>query len=206
MTPRIHLHDDPPAYCELAVNVDGFSRLSGELRIASRSDLTKILDTAAGAASVDRSGWIVQDRGDGELALIPGSVPKAVLIADFVAELAAGLGTYNASRGGEGPMRLRIAFHHGAARTGRGGLPGEAPEMASRLADSFPVRAALAERPGVDLALILSDQMFQDTVATGERGLDRRRFARVEISEQRLQGVAWISVPDQAPRPPHTVT
>ena len=66
--------------------------------------------------------------------------------------------------------------------------------MASRLADSQPVRAALAERPGADLGLILSDRIFQDTVATGERGLDRQRFTRVKISEQRLQGVAWLAV------------
>jgi hypothetical protein len=193
MTPQLNLHD-PTAYYELAVNVDGFSRLAGEMRIATRGGLTKILDTAADAAAADRSAWIIQDRGDGELALIPESVAKAVLVADFVDELAAALGTYNASRGGEGHLRLRVALHHGAARAGRGGPPGEAPEMASRLADSQPVRAALAERPGADLALILSDRIFQDTVATGERGLDRQRFTRVEISEQRLQGVAWLAV------------
>jgi hypothetical protein len=193
MIARIHLHD-PSAYCELAINVDGFSRLTGEMRIATRGGLTKILDTAADAAAADRSAWIIQDRGDGELALIPESVAKAVLVADFVDELAAALGTVNASRGGGGHLRLRVALHHATARAGHGGPPGEAPEMASRLADSQPVRAALAERPGADLALILSDRMFQDTVATGERGLDRRRFTRVEISEQRLQGVAWLAV------------
>jgi hypothetical protein len=37
---------------------------------------------------------------------------------------------------------------------------------------------------------------FQDTAATGERGIDRRRFTRVEIDGPRLHGVVWISVPD----------
>jgi hypothetical protein len=191
---------NPSPYCELAVNVDGFSRLDGELRIATRGGLTKVLDSAAGAAAVDRSTWIIQDRGDGELALIPGSVPRVLLVADFVAELVAALGTYNASRGGEGRLRLRVALHHDGA--GRRGRPGDTPELASRLADSHAVRAALASRPDADLALILSDRTFRDTVATGERGLDRRDFTRVEIDGPRLQGVVWVSVPGEGHRVP----
>jgi hypothetical protein len=187
---------NPSPYCELAVNVDGFSRLHGDMRIATRGGLTKILDSAAGAAGVDRSTWIIQDRGDGELALIPDSVPRVLLVADFVGELVAALGTYNASLGGEGRLRLRVALHHDGAGAGRRGRPGDTPELASRLADSHPVRAALASRPDADLALILSDRTFQDTVASGEHGLDRLDFTRVEIDGPRLQGVVWVSVPD----------
>ena len=187
--------DHPAPLSALVDDLVGYSKLTGKRQAKVREELDGIRERAARAAGLDRSSWYVQDRGDGELALVPVTVPKARLVADYVRELVTELGEYNQSRNAEGRIRLRVALHHGDVR----GFAGDPTVVACRLLDSQPLRDALGGSPDADLALILSDQMYQATAAQRERGLDPRRFRRVEVRQEKFQGVGWITVFADAP-------
>jgi len=186
-------HSSP--FSVFAIDVAGYSRLPGWRQHEVRVDLAAILGRAAASAHLDRTGWSTQDKGDGELALVPANVPKAALVADYVRELVTELDRYNRSRNEQGRIRVRVAFHHGEARVDRNGFPGDAPVVACRLLDSEPAREALRAIPEAHLALILSDRMFEDTAASRERGLDPEHFRRVEVKQDKYQGVGWVTVP-----------
>jgi hypothetical protein len=194
-------HSSP--FSVFAIDVAGYSRLPGWRQHEVRVDLAAILSRAAASAHLDRAGWITQDKGDGELALVPAKVPKAALVADYVRELVTELDRYNHSRNERGRIRVRVAFHHGEARVDGGGFPGDAPVIACRLLDSKAAREALRAIPEAHLVLILSDRMFEDTAAARERGLDPGRFRRAEVRQDKYQGIGWVTVPGfSTPDPP----
>jgi hypothetical protein len=178
-------HSSP--YTELVVDLAQFSIHTGRDQAELRSELAELLDEAAEAAHLQREVWITQDRGDGELALIPAVVPKASLVADLVRELARLLHDRNRKREAAWRMRLRMALHHGEARVQGTGFPGAAAVVACRLVDSQPLRSALDAEPDAPLAVIVSHRMYEDTVAEREGGLEPADWARVEIGRGRDQ-------------------
>lgn len=191
-------HSSP--YTELVVDLAQFSIHTGRDQAELRSELAELLDEAAEAAHLQREVWITQDRGDGELALIPAVVPKASLVTDLVRELARLLHDRNRKREAAWRMRLRMALHHGEARVQGTGFPGAAAVVACRLVDSQPLRSALDAEPDAPLAVIVSHRMYEDTVAEREGGLEPADWARVEIGEDEIKPgspalVAWVTVP-----------
>jgi CspA family cold shock protein len=66
------------------------------------------------------------------------------------------------------------------------------------------VRAALTHEPETSLAVVLSDEVYQNTVAQQFRSLDPADYRRVEVRGSKYTGVGWLSAdgrwqPDQAP-------
>ncbi|MGH8931053.1 MAG: hypothetical protein ACRDZO_10625 [Egibacteraceae bacterium] len=162
------------------------------------NDLPEILAKAARLAHLDRDTWDPQLQGDGELSLVPVMVPKAQLVCDYVRELVAELNFYNRSRNEDGRIRVRVALHHGEARREGGNFAGNAPVVTCRLLESDPLKGALRAAPEANLALILSDRMFDDTVGERERGLDPAAYTRVEI-KGKWEGFGWVTVPGFPP-------
>lgn len=163
-------------------------------------DLPDILAKAARLANLDRDTWDdPQPKGDGELSLIPATVPKAQLVCDYVRELVTELNFYNRWLNEDGRLRVRVALHHGEARREQGNFPGNAPIVTCRLLDSEPLKEALRAEPKANLALVLSDRMFDDTVGERVRGLDPADYTRVEITQEKWEGVGWVTVPGFAP-------
>jgi hypothetical protein len=68
-----------------------------------------------------------------------------------------------------------------------------------RLLDSQPIRDALAEQQGADLALIVSEELYKSTVAQRFRGLESERFRQVDVRMAKFSGTAWLYVPGTQP-------
>ncbi|GAA2795222.1 hypothetical protein GCM10010470_32770 [Saccharopolyspora taberi] len=175
----------------------GDDRRQGEIQRA----LVAALTDAAERAGLDRSIWRTQPGGDGELALLPSDGTEPRLVDAFIRELDAWLDEYNHDRVAEARLRLRVAMHHGVAYPAPNGYAGKGPVVVSRLLDCRPVRDALDMDSTANLALIISEQIFKDTVYQRHTSLRPEEFVRVFVADQDkdFQAEAWVRVPRIAP-------
>jgi hypothetical protein len=180
----------------LLVSTDAVGYGSGDdLRHKSvQTGLPAVLDEAAERARLHRVGWQRQVGGDGELALLPLTESEPCVVDDYVHHLAGALGRYNRDLRPE--ARLRLAIHHGVAVQAGNGYAGQGVVAVSRLVDAPPVRAAL-EVTDADLAVILSDQVFTDTVAQYYTSVRPEAFRRVRVENKEFLEDAWLWVPDR---------
>ncbi|WP_199486963.1 hypothetical protein [Actinomadura logoneensis] len=184
----------------LAVDIQGYSRLTARDQLAAQHDLAAVLDRAADAAGMRRADWSEQVGGDGELAMLPAGTAPAVVAGDFVLGFEAALREVNAARAaavrdaverhdpargvpafGDPRLRVRLALHHGTLTAGPFGPAGDAPVVVQRLLDSAPLRRLLDD-PRRDLAVVVSDAMFADVVRSGFCSLPESAFQPVRVT------------------------
>jgi hypothetical protein len=183
---------DPLPATLLALDAKGYSRLPTLSHLEVRNGIREIVAEGFRRAHIDPVAVARQDTGDGVLAVIPAHVPKAAVVADLVRELGVALAAYNRPRNADGRLRLRLALHHGDVLIDGTGFAGEAPIVVTRLVDAPAVRAALDDDPRLDLALILSERLFQDTVVERFRGLDPADFTSVRVESDKFRATAWL--------------
>jgi hypothetical protein len=189
---------DAYPFTVVAADISAWSGRPSLLQLELRAGLIEVLEEACRAAALDRARWRRQDKGDEELALVPADVPVAAVVADLTRELGTALARYNRSRNHLGRMRLRVAMHHGNAHIDGTGFAGPAPVVASRLLDAQQLRQALNVADDADLALIVSDYVYEHAVRERYRGLDPDAFQRVQVEVKRFTAVAWVHVPGRA--------
>ncbi|MPZ85162.1 MAG: hypothetical protein GEV28_34165 [Actinophytocola sp.] len=173
----------------IAVDIEAFSKLGVLEQAAAQVLLAQVLDEAASAAGLDREDWYRQPRGDGELAVLPGHVDVAWVMARFIHHLAHALDRLPSDSRPHANLRLRVAMHHGPLTAGQFGPVGTAPIVACRLLDARQTKAALAADPGCRLVLVISRQLFQDVVATRFHGLLPERFRPIRAL---IKGTVYI--------------
>jgi hypothetical protein len=179
----------------------GFSRHGALVQLAWRRGIRETLAAAMRAAGVPEDAYRAEDRGDGFLVLVAGTVPKPTVVADVVRELASRLDEHNRTANAEGRIRLRVSVHQGDVVLDETGFAGDAVIVASRLIDARPIRAVFEADDGVDLAVIVSDAIFRSTVVERFRGLDPAVFEHVEITMRKYAGEAWVHVPRRTVAP-----
>lgn len=179
----------------LGIDMQGYGSRPGGRHAEFQHDLVTLLDQAAARAGLDRDRWSVQRSGDGEFAVLPAGQAEGSVIDDFVRELAGGLSRRNEHRTAPGRIRLRLAVHFGPVESAPNGFAGDGPVVVGRLLDSRPLRRALAADMGADLAVILSRQVYADTVAAEMTDLRPADFAEVHIEAKEFTDSAWIRVP-----------
>ncbi|MBW4719907.1 hypothetical protein KZQ38_22215 [Saccharothrix sp. SC076] len=188
----------------VAVDVEGYSKLDALDQALAQTRLGEVLDTAADHAGLDRAQWYRQERGDGELAVLPADTDTAWVVAHFTEGIA---GALRDLRAAGTPMRLRLAMHGGTLTAGRFGLVGQAPIVTCRLLDSRVARRALADGDG-DLALVISGRLYEDVVLTRFHALDPTRFrpTRFSVKGAGYSGYVCAGEPrGDAPRTPGDV-
>lgn len=181
----------------LLVAIDAKSYGSGDdqRHDAIQNGLLVVLDEAAAEAHLARADWLKQPAGDSELAVLPPAEPEPRVVADFVYKLAAALRHHNRDLQAARRLRLRLAIHHGTAMPSSNGFSGQGIVVVSRLVDSPPLRTALAVS-GADLAVIVSRQVFMDTVVQGHTSLEPTALRKVTVRNKEFVDDAWIWVPD----------
>jgi len=163
-----------------AVDIEGFSSQHTLAQVLMQADLGWVLDTAANRAHLDRARWHLQERGDGELAVLPSDTDGPRLIADYPREVERALSELNDDR--RRRIRIRIAMHHGTLVQGRRfGPAGQGPVVVSRLLESDELRKYLAQRPELDLVLIVSASLYHDVIETRLHRLDPAEFTPIDI-------------------------
>lgn len=179
-----------------AVDIEGFSSLHALDQLQMQADLGQVLDVAAARAGLDRAVWQVQERGDGELAVLPPDTDGPRLIADYPRELTGALSTLNRER--RRRLRIRVAIHHGTLVRGRFGPVGQGPVVVSRLLDSDELRGYLAQRTELDLVLMVSASLHHDVIETCLRRLDPAEFVCADVHAKGRPYPAYIHCADRS--------
>ncbi len=177
-------------------DVEGF----GDLRRTNRDQVTVregLYRIVAGAFLHAGIPWDVsacQDRGDGIFVLLKPEVPKSLLVESLPTALVAELSAHNAGHRRQEQIRLRMVLHAGEVNYDEHGVTAASVNLAFRLLDAEPLKAALAASPGV-LAIIVSSWFFEEVVrhiATE----DAARYRHVAVTVKETTTTGWICLPD----------
>ncbi|WP_435135243.1 hypothetical protein [Actinacidiphila sp. bgisy144] len=182
----------------LAVDVEQYSRFDTRTQSAVQADLVRMLDEAAAATGLDRTTWARQPQGDMEFAVLPETTPETSVLGPFVHHLGARLADRNA-RSAAPRVRLRLAVDIGVAADAALGHAGPAPVAVARYVNAYQLKEALAALTTADLAVIVSDRLYQDVVRSGLVGLDPAQYVRVHVQVKEFGGYGWIRVPGHTP-------
>lgn len=178
----------------VAVDAEGYSGRDTKAQHDLQAALPALINAATAEAGLDRLTWEVQQQGDGELAVVPRDQDERLVVDDFVRRLDANLDSYNAERRDDARLRLRLAMHFGIATPSENGFVGSAPVIVSRLLGSTHLRAALADNPGSDLVVALSDGLYEDLILGRHTSLPPAAFSSCLVQEKTYEGRAWIRV------------
>jgi hypothetical protein len=180
----------------LLLSVDAKSYGSGDdqRQAAIQDGLLAVLDEAAAGARLTRIAWMRQEAGDGELAVLPPGDPEPRLVDDFVLKLHAALTRHNDDLIPEARLRLRVAIHNGVALRARNGFSGQGVVVVGRLVDSRPLKEALNAATEANLAVALSQRVYEDTVVQRHTSLRATDFRRVRVRNKEFVADAWIRV------------
>lgn len=175
-------------------DLKGYGRGNDKRHETMQAEFVRIQQAATQAAGLNRDAWERQPGGDGELAVLPAGEPEISVIDQYVRELGKQLRDYNADLPLEERLRLRVAMAFGTAYPAANGYAGQAVVEASRLLSCRPLKLLLDRRPEVDLALILSQRVFDETVRQGHTSYSVSEFREVQVQEKEYVSSAWIRV------------
>jgi hypothetical protein len=181
----------------LAVDVEKYSTRDAREQLRAQRELRRILTAAAQNTGLDQRDWYEQVSGDGELVVMPEDVDVSAVVGDFTCQLETILGEVNRDVIGGTRLRLRVAMHHGTLTPGPFGPAGDAPIVVSRLLDAKPLRRLLADQQDRDLALIVSQSLYQDVVRTGFCSLAPEEFQPVRVAAKGIQYHGFVRRPAQ---------
>ncbi|TDQ04762.1 hypothetical protein [Labedaea rhizosphaerae] len=178
----------------MAVDARGYSRGSDQDQRELQRVLVASCDHAARAAGLDRATWAKQPAGDGEFAVLPVDEREDLVVDRYVRELSAELSRYNGRVAPDARLRLRLAVHFGRLAEAANGYAGPAPIVVGRMLDSAVLRQALIDSDA-DLAVLFSDQVYQDFIATLSTTVRPAHLRRVVVREKGFEADAWLWVP-----------
>jgi tetratricopeptide (TPR) repeat protein len=180
----------------LVVDVEGFGdqRRTNPHRLAVRAGMYGAVEHAFGEAGIPWAECYQESCGDGVFVLIPAEVPKGIFVGSMPRELARALLEHNAAHPAEERIRLRVALHAGEVYYDEHGVTAASINLAFRLLDAGPLKAALADSPGT-LALIVSSWFFDEVVRHSPAG-DAATYRPVQVAVKETTAVGWICLPD----------
>lgn len=182
----------------LAADMEQYSRLDTRTQSAVQSDLLRLLDETAARTGLDRTAWARQPQGDQEFAVLPEATPEATVLGPFVHHLAVRLGALN-TRPAAPRVRLRLAVDTGVVEDAALGHAGPAPVAVARYVNAPQLKAVLDALTQADLAVIVSDRLYQDVVRFGHPDLDPTQYVQAHVRVKEFGGYGWIRVPGHGP-------
>jgi hypothetical protein len=197
--------NDPDRRVLVAADMESYSRRDNVLQYRAQSAFKRVMDEAAAELGLHRVAWHIQRGGDGELAILPPGTSERAVVAGLAPIVDRLMREHNRGLSPEAKVRLRIAVHQGLVHLdGANGFPSEAIVHVCRLVDSPQLKATLRRFLGADVALIVSDSVYQDVIRH-YHDLRPEHFARVSatLPEKHFSATAWIYVPgENAADPP----
>ncbi|MET8828453.1 hypothetical protein ABZX40_22880 [Streptomyces sp. NPDC004610] len=180
------------------MDVEQYSRLDTRAQSVVQSALVRSLDEAAALTGLDRTAWMCQPQGDLEFAVLPEATPEDAVLGPFVHHLAVRLRDRN-TRPAAHRVRLRMAVDVGVVADAALGHAGPAPVAVARYVNAPQLKAVLAALTTADLAVVVSDRLYQDVVRSGRPDLDAAQYVRVHVRVKEFGGYGWVRVPGHAP-------
>ena len=180
----------------LVVDVERFGdrHRTNPHQLAVRDGMYRALRQAFHNAGVRWADCRHEDRGDGVLILAAAETPKASFVESLPGELAEALREHNSTHPVQEQIRLRMALHAGEINYDDHGVAGAAINLAFRLLEADPLKAALADSPGV-LALIVSSWFF-DEVVRHSPASNPATYRPTQVVVKETTTVGWICLPD----------
>ncbi|TDC67158.1 tetratricopeptide repeat protein [Actinomadura sp. GC306] len=184
-----------------ALDIKGWSKRLVPEQIRAQQALVTVSLAACREAGLPEE--IVQSSGDGVLILPPSGIDESTVIPALVSELEVALRQENRLLSESARIRLRFALTSGLVTPGPAGFNGSAVIDCFRLLDSPPVKAALEDFPRAQLAMIVSDHLFQDVIRNGYRSLRAESFWQVRstVAGKGFSMDAWLYVSDRTGGP-----
>jgi hypothetical protein len=179
----------------VALDARSYSKQTLPTHVDWRTAIRDIVMASARRCGIAAEAVTMQDTGDGVLAGFRPEVSKRLIVAEFVGRLRDEVRAYNRGRKASARLRLRAALHSGETVVHKTGFAGEAAIIAARLVDAPPTREVLESMGDVDLAVILSDRFYRDTVGNELHGLERSDYRRVKVDIPKFKGIGWLHVP-----------
>ncbi|MFC4897265.1 hypothetical protein ACFQVD_23100 [Streptosporangium amethystogenes subsp. fukuiense] len=182
----------------LGADVAGYGKGDSSRQFAVQGAFLQLVSEAAACARLDRDTWLRQPSGDGELAVIPDDGSEPQVVDDFVRHLNVLLGRHNEGTDPSFRLRLRVAVHFGMTSPAANGIAGKAVVEVSRMLDSAVLHEALQTTPDANLALMVSQRVYEDTVEYGLTTYAGDDFRQVTVRHKEFEQSAWIHVPRAA--------
>ncbi|GAA2686907.1 MULTISPECIES: AAA family ATPase [Actinosynnema] len=185
------------------VEAYGDHRRTNPDRLAVRAAVYAALASAFTSAGVPWDSCDLGDRGDGALVLVPGDVPKGLLVERLPHLLADLLREHNRTHPDGQRVRLRMAVHAGEVYLDGHGAVGHAVNHACRLVDSPAAKRELTGHSGA-LVLVVSAWFF-DEVVRHSRFAEVGAYRRTRVVAKETDADAWVlrvggpSTGDQGP-------
>lgn len=186
----------------VCVDVEGYGHhgRTNQDRVAVREAMYGALRRAFADSGAPLDSCYGEDRGDGAMILVPPDVPKERLAANLPHALVAPLVRHNCTTAPGARVRLRVALHAGEVLHDRHGVVGSSLNLAFRLLEADPLKAALRASPGV-LAMIASDWFYDEVIRqTPVCAPGAYRPVLVAVKETRTRG--WLRLPGAGPPVP----
>ena len=191
---------EPVHYTIVSMDVVKSGGRDDQLLLRMRADLRAMVADALERQGLDLAGIASEDLGDGVRLIVPAQVTPARLLDPFVPQLAAALREHRKAAADAARLRLRLAVHMGLLHRDDGGWTGEPLVHSARLLDAAPLRQVFDAADQPDLAIIVSEDVYDKVVRHGY-GLDARAYRRVQVRVKETRAGAWIHVPGY-PSPP----
>ncbi|WP_230423322.1 hypothetical protein [Streptomyces radicis] len=144
---------------------------------------------------MDSSEWQIQKKGDEVLALAPLDGSASRLVDNYIRHLVFELAQFNEIRVAHARMRLRAAIHQGLAEHADNGFAGRTVVETCRLLNSTVAHVALKAADDANLALLLSDRVYNEWILGGHTTLVPAVFREVAVEEKEYAASAWLWVP-----------
>lgn len=187
------------------IDVAGYGRRSARAQIDLQHRLAVIAaevlqDLGVGLADTHHHGT-----GDGMVVFLPSEIEVHRALARLLRAVAEALAEDN--RRYRDRMRLRMAVVIGPLGPAAIGFSGDTIVEAGRLVDSEVLRAALADRPGADLVVLVSDQLHRYAIGERHAGPRSEDFDPVDVEAKEYRSRAWLWYgPTAAPPSPPSET
>ncbi|MEV4056277.1 tetratricopeptide repeat protein [Amycolatopsis sp. NPDC049688] len=180
----------------LVVDVEGFGdhHRANHHQVAVRDTMYETLRRAFRKAGISWDTCYHEDRGDGVFVLAPPDTPKSVFADVLPAALVEGLNAHNRRAAPEERIRLRMALHAGEVRYDSHGVTAASVILTFRLADSQPLKTALANSPGV-LAIMVSAWFFDEVVRHSPDG-SPGTYRPFVVEAKETHTIGWVCLPD----------
>jgi hypothetical protein len=147
-------------------------------------------------AGFELESFQVTDTGDGLRLLLPMDLIRPTHVVDlFVLGLNARLRDYRQDINDAARIRLRVAFDLGLVESHLQGWTGAPLVRVARLVEAEPLRAALSANNQLDLAVVVSDVLFEAVIRHGSGYIGPRCFRAIHVRVKEFDARAWGLIP-----------
>jgi hypothetical protein len=175
----------------IVVDIAGSGRWHNQTLLCARDVLTTAVHAGLNAAGVTRA--FVEHCGDGMILLIPARVSKIDLLDPVIPTIADHIHAHNTTASQR--IQLRVAVHAGEVHRDPHGWVGADLITTCRLVNGEPLYQELRHPAQPDVAVVVSDLIYQAVVRHHYRGIDPAEYTPTHIQVKETDTLAWLHTP-----------